>query len=199
MDFSWLRVQACLCGLPVGHALDLAPTILNLMGAPIPEYCEGKPLFDVLSFRQFSPAFRTQCRVPKRSNEGNPICCLIFPRQVWRNPGTSERTHAEMLNHGVESKIAASQDSSQEDTHEHNGVEVYRYPVFPEPNPNRIMDNFPWRLWSFASWQGEKADIYNQHQWTPKCGLPHLRLAKELNMATVVTVHLPYLFASVIP
>lgn len=32
--------------LPVGHALDLAPTILNLMGAPIPEYCEGKPLLD---------------------------------------------------------------------------------------------------------------------------------------------------------
>jgi len=31
--------------LPVGHALDLAPTIL-VMGAPIPEYCEGKPLFE---------------------------------------------------------------------------------------------------------------------------------------------------------
>lgn len=30
--------------LPVGHALDLAPTILELMGAPIPEYCEGKAL-----------------------------------------------------------------------------------------------------------------------------------------------------------
>lgn len=30
--------------LPTGHSLDLAPTILNLMGAPIPQYCEGKPL-----------------------------------------------------------------------------------------------------------------------------------------------------------
>ncbi len=29
-----------------GHALDLAPTILKLMGAPIPEYCEGKPLLE---------------------------------------------------------------------------------------------------------------------------------------------------------
>ncbi|NEP49271.1 MAG: nucleotide pyrophosphatase [Moorea sp. SIO3C2] len=27
-----------------GHALDLAPTILQLMGAPIPEYFDGKPL-----------------------------------------------------------------------------------------------------------------------------------------------------------
>ncbi|MEW6497388.1 MAG: nucleotide pyrophosphatase, partial [Cyanobacteriota bacterium] len=30
--------------LPFGHSLDLAPTILNLMGAPIPEHFEGKPL-----------------------------------------------------------------------------------------------------------------------------------------------------------
>lgn len=30
--------------LPVGHALDLAPTVLELMGANIPEYCQGKPM-----------------------------------------------------------------------------------------------------------------------------------------------------------
>lgn len=30
--------------LPKGHALDLSPTILNLMGAPIPDYFEGSPL-----------------------------------------------------------------------------------------------------------------------------------------------------------
>ncbi|MCG8366172.1 MAG: alkaline phosphatase family protein [Pseudanabaenales cyanobacterium] len=30
--------------LESGHAIDLAPTILKLMGAPIPEYCEGQPL-----------------------------------------------------------------------------------------------------------------------------------------------------------
>ncbi len=30
--------------LPKGHALDLAPTVLNLMGAPIPSKFEGKPL-----------------------------------------------------------------------------------------------------------------------------------------------------------
>ena len=31
--------------LPRAHALDLAPTILSLMGAPVPHYMEGKPLF----------------------------------------------------------------------------------------------------------------------------------------------------------
>lgn len=30
--------------LSAGHVLDLAPTFLTLMGAPIPEYLEGKPL-----------------------------------------------------------------------------------------------------------------------------------------------------------
>jgi hypothetical protein len=30
--------------LPHGHALDLAPTVLELMGAPIPDYFEGKPM-----------------------------------------------------------------------------------------------------------------------------------------------------------
>ena len=33
--------------LPSGHCVDLAPTILNLMGAPIPEYLDGKPLTKV--------------------------------------------------------------------------------------------------------------------------------------------------------
>lgn len=35
--------------LPAGHALDLAPTILNLMGAPLPSYMEGQPLTKILS------------------------------------------------------------------------------------------------------------------------------------------------------
>ena len=30
--------------IPSGHVLDLAPTLLSLMDAPIPEYLEGKPL-----------------------------------------------------------------------------------------------------------------------------------------------------------
>lgn len=33
--------------LPGGHAIDLAPTILSLMGAPIPDYCEGQPLVKI--------------------------------------------------------------------------------------------------------------------------------------------------------
>lgn len=28
------------------RVIDLAPTVLNLLDAPIPDYCEGKPLLD---------------------------------------------------------------------------------------------------------------------------------------------------------
>ncbi|OKH28820.1 glycosyltransferase [Chroogloeocystis siderophila] len=95
--------------------------------------------------------------------------------------------------YGVESKIAAAQDGKHENTYIHNGIEVYRYPVFPqpkaEPNHGELLHG---RFEYFERWLKEqKADIYHQHQWTPKCGLPHLRLAKELGMVTVVSIRLP--------
>ncbi|HEY9301078.1 MAG TPA: glycosyltransferase, partial [Phormidium sp.] len=94
---------------------------------------------------------------------------------------------------GVESKVAASQDKSTEDSYIYKGVEVYRYPVSPTPKPEPNHGAYPHGGFeSFVRWLKEqKADVYHQHQWTPKCGLPHLRLAKELGMATAVSVRLP--------
>lgn len=94
---------------------------------------------------------------------------------------------------GVESKVAASQDLPTEDHYTYRDTEVYRYPVSPQPKsePNHgaiAHGGFDY----FAQWlKAQQADVYHQHQWTPKCGLPHLRLAKELGMATVVSVRLP--------
>ncbi|PIG95318.1 glycosyltransferase [Gloeocapsopsis sp. IPPAS B-1203] len=95
--------------------------------------------------------------------------------------------------YGVESKIAAAQDSKCENTYIHNGIEVYRYPVFPTPKAEPNHGESPHGKFEFfAHWLKEqKADIYHQHQWTPKCGLSHLRLAKELGMATIVSIRLP--------
>ncbi len=95
--------------------------------------------------------------------------------------------------YGVESKIAAAQDSRHENTYSHNGIEVYRYPVFPQPKAEPNYGKLPHGKFEyFERWLKEqKADIYHQHQWNPKCGLPHLRLAKELGMATVVSIRLP--------
>ncbi|MES1021819.1 glycosyltransferase [Gloeocapsa sp. BRSZ] len=95
--------------------------------------------------------------------------------------------------YGVESKVAAAQNGKHENTYIHNGIEVYRYPVFPQPEVEPNHGELPHgRFEYFERWLKEQeADIYHQHQWTPKCGLPHLRLAKALGMATVVSIRLP--------
>jgi len=98
-----------------------------------------------------------------------------------------------LQNYGVESKIAAAQESPYEATYMHRGLEVYRYPVCPTPRAEPNHGESPHGGFEyFARWLKEQnADIYHQHQWTPRCGLPHLRFAKELGMATVVSLRLP--------
>lgn len=95
--------------------------------------------------------------------------------------------------YGVDSKIAASQDKPTADQYQYRDVEVYRYPVSPVPKSEPNHGAVPHGGFEhFAQWlRSQDADIYHQHQWTPKCGLPHLRLAKQLGMKTVVSVRLP--------
>jgi glycosyltransferase involved in cell wall biosynthesis len=95
---------------------------------------------------------------------------------------------------GIKVNIAAAQSNSQqENIYEYGGVEVYRYPVFPTPKRQPNHGQFPHGGFSyFANWLAkQKADIYHQHHWEVTCGLPHLRLAKKLGIATVVTIHYP--------
>ncbi|HYX13337.1 MAG TPA: glycosyltransferase, partial [Nostoc sp.] len=96
--------------------------------------------------------------------------------------------------HDIDIQIAAASNGSQkEETYKYNDVEVYRYPVFPAPKTEPNHGEFPHGKFEyFANWlTNQKADIYHQHHWEVYCGLPHLRLAKELGMATVVTIHYP--------
>lgn len=95
--------------------------------------------------------------------------------------------------YGVESTVAASQDVAQEAFYDYRGAKVYRYPTFPTPKSEPNHGAVPHGGFDqFARWlKAQSAEIYHQHQWTPQCGLPHLRLAKELGMGTVVSVRLP--------
>jgi glycosyltransferase involved in cell wall biosynthesis len=88
---------------------------------------------------------------------------------------------------------AASTDSAKASTYQYDNVEVYRYSVFPRPNKEPNHGQFPHgKFEDFAQWLSQqKADVYHQHHWEAACGLPHLRLAKELGMATVMTIHYP--------
>jgi len=61
------------------------------------------------------------------------------------------------------------------------------------------MDNFPWRFGAFCQLAKGRKQTYTISTSGLLNAVSHLRLAKELNMATVVTVPYLYLFASVIP
>lgn len=93
---------------------------------------------------------------------------------------------------GIESQVTAAH-RFQELIYHHNGIEVHRYPVVTAPKPEPNHGHLPPRaLEGFLRWlQRQDAALYHQHQWTPECGLPHLKAAKELGLATVVTIHLP--------
>ncbi|MEH1863696.1 MAG: glycosyltransferase [Nostoc sp.] len=94
---------------------------------------------------------------------------------------------------GIKNIVAAPKNGTQEITYEHNGVTVYRYPVFPNFTLEQIRGVTPHGGFEyFVQWlQQQKADIYHQHSWVTGCDIHHLRQAKKLGMPTVVTVHVP--------
>jgi len=99
----------------------------------------------------------------------------------------------ELRTHQIESLIAAPRTGETEDSYLHEGQEVYRYPVGPVPTLRQVRGETPHDGFSFfEAWlrQHRKA-VYHQHSWTTGCGSHHLRLAKELGMPTVVTIHTP--------
>lgn len=90
-------------------------------------------------------------------------------------------------------RIAAASDRPYERIYDFNGTSVYRYPVTSERNLAQRIGNEPHDEFQlFTNWlERQQADIYHQHSWTYGCGLHHLRAARELGIATVLTVHVP--------
>lgn len=93
----------------------------------------------------------------------------------------------------ISGSVLAAIDGKQAQSYLHKGVQVYRYPTFPDPpkQPNHgAFKHGNFNLF-YARLAKERPDIYHQHQWTPRCGLEHLKAAKKLGIKTVVTLHLP--------
>ncbi|MBD2043011.1 glycosyltransferase [Microcoleus sp. FACHB-672] len=95
--------------------------------------------------------------------------------------------------YGITGTVAASRHGTQEAVYRHNGVEVYRYPLYPQPTKAQQRQQLlPSGFEYFSRWlEAHPADIYHQHSWRFGCGLHHLRLARQLGMPAIVTVHLP--------
>ena len=108
---------------------------------------------------------------------------------------------------GIENKLTAPKYGIKEEKYRQEKIEVYRYPYLPKKQKNykqEIYRNIPLneglRTWiephqgidNFTSWlKQEKPDVYHLHNWKPSCGLHHLRIAKKLNLKTIVTLHSP--------
>ncbi len=95
--------------------------------------------------------------------------------------------------YGITGTVAASRHGTQEAVYRHNGVEVYRYPLYPHPTKAQQRQQLPPGGFEyFSRWlEAHPADLYHQHSWRFGCGLHHLRLARQLGMPAIVTVHLP--------
>ena len=104
---------------------------------------------------------------------------------------------AELMPHlareGIRSGVMAAIAHREAQCYHHGATEVYRYPVFPklpqEPNHGAYRHG---GFHLFEQWLArQRPQVYHQHQWTPQCGLEHLKRARQLGIKTVVTLHLP--------
>ncbi|MEL7037386.1 MAG: glycosyltransferase [Cyanobacteria bacterium J06592_8] len=93
----------------------------------------------------------------------------------------------------IENIVAAPKTGYEFDYYQYNGIEVYRYPLNPSPSQSQQREQDPpGGFEEFSQWlNAQKADLYHQHSWRFGCGLHHLRYARQLGMATVVTIHMP--------
>ncbi len=111
--------------------------------------------------------------------------------------GGTEVYVAELAHHlqrqGIRNLIVAPQSGTQPAQYIYNQVEVYRYPIPVDSSGTERGEKMPHRQFEvFEQWlKLQHAAIYHQHSYRFDCGFYHLKLAKQLGMATIVTLHLP--------
>ncbi|WP_017314699.1 glycosyltransferase [Mastigocladopsis repens] len=99
----------------------------------------------------------------------------------------------ELNTYKIQSIVAAPSSGHRESFYSHDGVQVYRYPNFPHPTKDQIRGHLPHGGFDyFTQWlANQNADIYHQHSFVTGCSIHHLRQARKLGLATVVTIHVP--------
>lgn len=94
---------------------------------------------------------------------------------------------------GMKSTVLVPRAPAAPVTYEHARTRVETYPVNEILSAGELRGDA--RHQGFDAFQQilerYKGAIYHQHSWTRGCGLPHLRAAKGLGLATVITVHVP--------
>ena len=91
---------------------------------------------------------------------------------------------------GIECVIAAPSTDGKATTSTYRSTPIFYYPGPWQDAPTRsVLDSG--NADRFRDWlSSERPDVYHQHDWSPNCGLTHLRAAKGLGIPTFMTVHL---------
>ena len=92
---------------------------------------------------------------------------------------------------GVECVVAVPGKEDKLVTFKYRNIRTVHYPtpLLPESPLRDVLASSP--ADSFRELLAlERPDVYHQHDWSLKCGLNHLRAAKELGIPTLFTMHL---------
>lgn len=98
---------------------------------------------------------------------------------------------------GIDSIVAAPRECdrtpAQIVTYLHHTTPVCRYPAPANPPLEQWQERVPHQHFEvFSEWlKQQSAPIFHQHSYRFDCGSYHLRLAKQLGMKTVMTLHIP--------
>jgi glycosyltransferase involved in cell wall biosynthesis len=117
----------------------------------------------------------------------------FFPDSVGGTEVYVRDLGKELQGRGFDVVVAAPSGNEQEARYVHEGIEVYRYPVSPDPGKQEIRgESQPRHFKIFQRWLDEKeADIVHIHSVTRGCGFFHAQYAKRLGAPVICTVHVP--------
>jgi glycosyltransferase involved in cell wall biosynthesis len=100
---------------------------------------------------------------------------------------------------GVSSSVVAPrevnplEETHQVSTYSYHNIKVVRYPVPAFPPLEQWQEIVPHDHFEvFETWlKQQSAAVFHQHSYRFDCGSHHLRLAKQLGMKTLMTLHIP--------
>lgn len=104
--------------------------------------------------------------------------------------------YVQCLAHDLQEKgwnvlIAAPSRDENQSQYEHDGVPVFRYPITLKPDRMELrFEKKPVYFDVFENWLfNHKPDIIHMHSFTRGCGYFHAKLARQLGVPLIITIH----------
>lgn len=98
----------------------------------------------------------------------------------------------ELVKRGLKVQIAAPSIDEKESNYTHQGIEVYRYPVYLNPSRQEMRsDTLKKYNEIFIKWIKEhKPDLAHIHSFTRGCGINQAEIIKKMGIPLVITAHM---------